>query len=154
MRVIQVTVLSLSLLVSSFAQAAERFVTEVAFLQNRGKQTSLVPQTLAQLRQHGVTEETELPLEFYFYTDAEPKAAKLTAALKEKGYAAEHKPAPHNRHLRVIAGSASPMKMQDRVVIAWAREMCELGYASDCEFDGWAAKLKQQGSVKHSEPRR
>lgn len=126
-----------------FGKAPGRFVTEGAFSKNCTKQTVMAPQTMGQLRKHGVSEVTELKLEFFFYTNTEAKASELADILKRKGYSTEHKPAAHDKTLRVIEGWTGKMKMTDAIVIAWTREMCEVGFASDCEFDGWGTNPKQ-----------
>ena len=60
----------------------ERHVTEAAFRKNLSSQTTMSPQTLAQLRKHGVTDTTELKLEFFFYTNNESKGQRLARALQ------------------------------------------------------------------------
>jgi len=126
-----------------FGKTPVRYITESAFSQNRTKQTVMAPQTMAQLRKYGVSDETELKLEFFFYTNTEAKAVQLADDLKKKGYSVEQQPAAHDKALRVITGWTGKMKMTDAIVIAWTREMCELGYAADCEFDGWGTNPKQ-----------
>ncbi|MFC3562039.1 ribonuclease E inhibitor RraB [Pedobacter jamesrossensis] len=38
---------------------------------------------------------------------------------------------------------ATKMKMTDEVVKQWTKQMCELGYKFDCEFDGWGTEPDQ-----------
>jgi regulator of RNase E activity RraB len=33
--------------------------------------------------------------------------------------------------------------MDDGTVQSWAKEMCELGYKFDCDFDGWGTTPNQ-----------
>ena len=132
-----------SSILSLFGKTPGRYVTESAFSENRTKQTVMAPQTMGQLRKYGVTDETELKLEFFFYTNTEAKASELAEVLKKKGYSVEQKPAARDKALQVITGWTGKMKMTDGIVIAWTREMCELGYASDCLFDGWGTNPKQ-----------
>jgi len=143
MRATLIIILMFSSILSLFGKTPGRYVSESAFSENRTKQTVMAPQTMAQLRKYGVTDETELKLEFFFYTNTETKASELADALKKKGYAVERKPAAHDKALQVITGWTAKMKMTDAIVIGWTREMCELGYASDCEFDGWGTNPKQ-----------
>jgi hypothetical protein len=143
MRATLLIVLMFSSLLSLFGKTQGRFVSESAFTENRAKQTAMAPDTMAQLRKYGVTDETELKLEFFFYTNTEAKAAELAGALKKKGYSVEHQPSAHDKSLQVVTGWTGKMKMTDAVVIGWTREMCEVGYASDCEFDGWGTNPKQ-----------
>lgn len=143
MRPTLLTFLMFSSILGLFGKARGRYVSESAFSENRTKQTVMAPQTMAQLRKYGVTDETELKLEFFFYTNTEAKAVELAAALKKKGYSVGQKPAAHDKSLRVVTGWTEKMKMEDGIVIAWTREMCEIGYGSDCEFDGWGTNPKQ-----------
>jgi hypothetical protein len=136
-------ILMFSSILSLFGKTPGRYVTESAFSENRTKQTVMAPQTMGQLRKYGVTDETELKLEFFFYTNTEAKASELAEVLKKKGYSVEQKPAARDKALQVITGWTGKMKMTDGIVIAWTREMCELGYASDCLFDGWGTNPKQ-----------
>ena len=103
----------------------------------------MAPVTMAQLRKYGVTDETELKLEFFFYTKTETKASELAEVLRTKGYAVQREPAAHDKSLRVITGWTEKMKMTDDIILSWTRDMCEVGYASDCEFDGWGTNPKQ-----------
>jgi len=136
-------ILMFSSILSVFGKTPDRYVTESAFSTNRTKQTVMAPQTMGQLRKYGVTDETQLKLEFFFYTNSESKASELAKALKEKGYSVQTKPAPQDKKFQLITGWTEKVKMTDAVVIAWTREMCELGYANDCDFDGWGTNPKQ-----------
>ena len=137
MRSILLAILMFSSLLSLLGKTPGRYVSESAFSENRTKQAEMAPQTMDQLRKHGVTDATELKLEFFFYTNTKAKASELADVLKKKGYAVEQRPAAHDQALHVITGWTGKMQMTDAIVVAWSREMCELGYASDCEFDGW-----------------
>jgi hypothetical protein len=132
-----------SSILSLFGKTPGRYVSEAAFSELRTKQTVMAPQTICQLRKYDVTDDTELKLEFFFYTNTEEKASELDDILKKKGYEVKRMPAAHDKDLQVITGWTRKMKMTDAIVIAWTREMCELGYASDCEFDGWGTDPKQ-----------
>ncbi|MES1181472.1 MAG: hypothetical protein ABUL44_01625, partial [Flavobacterium sp.] len=46
-----------------------QFVTKRQFERNAEKQVEMAPQTLKQLRELGVTEDRELKLEFFFYSN-------------------------------------------------------------------------------------
>jgi hypothetical protein len=59
-----------------------RFQTDEAYAQSRAKQLAMTPQTVAQLRNYGVTPQTQLKLEYFFYTDTKEKAAALAYQTK------------------------------------------------------------------------
>lgn len=114
-----------------------RYATEQAYKDSLAKQVSMTPQTMAQLRKHGVTEASMLRLEFFFYTDMESKAESLAAALKAMGYQAEAGRSAGDDKLFLVNGWTIPLKMDDPSVVNWTEQMCKRGYEHDCEFDGW-----------------
>ena len=62
-----------------------RFQSEEAYAQKRARQLKMTPLTVAQLRKLGVTDETQLKLEYFFYTNSIEKAAALSQALTALG---------------------------------------------------------------------
>ena len=126
-----------------FSSKPKRFVSERSFRENFAKQSKMTPMTLAQLRKLDVTAETELKLEYFFYTDSTDKAELLAGDLKAKGYSAEHGPSASDKKVQIITGWTSKMPMGEKIVAAWTQEMCELGFAHDCDFDGWGTTPKQ-----------
>ena len=46
-----------------------RFQTDEAAAENRTRQLAMTPQTVSQLRQYGVTDQSQLKLEYFFYTN-------------------------------------------------------------------------------------
>lgn len=120
-----------------------RYFSETAFRENLSKQTAMSPQTIAVLRKHGVSSSAALKLDFFFYTDAEPKAEQLAGSLRALKYEVESKPSPSDARLIQISGRTTPIRMSEKDVVAWTREMCELGYKHDCKFDGWGTDTSQ-----------
>jgi hypothetical protein len=97
----------------------------------------MTPKTLDQLREHGVTAETKLPLEYFFFTDGQSKAASLSDALAAMGYSPEFGPSASDKRIFVVNGWTPEMEMSDNTVSEWTELMCKLGCEHDCEFDGW-----------------
>jgi regulator of RNase E activity RraB len=110
---------------------------------NRQKQLAMTPKTVEQLRTHGVTSETNLKLEFFFYTDTADKADALKKALSELKYEVEQGLAAADKTLRVITGWSTAMQMKDEIVVAWTEQMCRIGFSHDCDFDGWGTNPEQ-----------
>jgi hypothetical protein len=104
---------------------------------NRSKQLEISPQTVAVLREHGVTDEKVLPLEFFFYTNADEKAATLSVELSALGYSASHGRSASAKNEYVINGWTNPVRMDENSVLEWTAQMCDMGAKYDCEFDGW-----------------
>jgi hypothetical protein len=121
----------------------ERYVSESVFRENLAKQTTMSPQTVAQLRKHGVTDQANLKLEFFFYTDKEAKGQALAKALGELRYQVECSPAAGDTRLVLVTGWTTPINMSEGSVVAWTEKMCRLGYEHDCEFDGWGTNPSQ-----------
>jgi hypothetical protein len=121
----------------------DQFVSETAFANNRNKQSDRTPQTLEQLRKIDVTEEKELALEYFFYTNSEAKAKELAAELDRLNYKVNFGVSAGDKKLFVITGWTTKMKMADEVVKSWTIKMCDLGYQFDCEFDGWGTSPDQ-----------
>jgi len=119
------------------------YFTANAHSKNVEKQTSGAAQILAQMRKGGITADRELALEIYFYTDTEEKASELAAALTDNDYAVKHGPSASDPKVFAVTGQTARMKMDETIVVDWAREMCELGFRHDCEFDGWGVNPNQ-----------
>ena len=113
------------------------YFTADAHAENLEKQTSGAARILAQMRKGGITADREFALEIFFYTDTANKAAGLAESLQQKQYAVKHGPSASDPNVFSVTGQSAKMKMDETVVVDWAREMCELGFHHDCEFDGW-----------------
>ena len=123
---------------------SDRFVTETAFARILDKQMQGAPQVLAQLRKLNVSADKELRLEFFFYADKEDKAERLSAEIGKLNYTVNHHVSASDKKLLVITGWTTKIKMTNEAVAQWAKQMCELGYKFDCEFDGWGTDPMQE----------
>jgi regulator of RNase E activity RraB len=129
-------------LLDLFSKRPRRFVSQQAFERNVQKQVTMTPMTLQQLRSHNVTPDKERKLEFFFYTDKVENADALAAKLRERHYEVEHGPSASDEKVQLVTGWTMPMLMRDDTVLAWTREMCSLGFAHDCDFDGWGTNAE------------
>lgn len=125
-----------------------QFVSEIAFNNNRDKQMQMTPQTLDQLRKLDVTADKELKLEYFFYTNTAEKAEKLAAEIGKLDYTVQHGVSAGDKKLFIVTGWTNKMKMADDEVKQWTKQMCELGYKFDCEFDGWGTDPGQNDKEK------
>jgi regulator of RNase E activity RraB len=121
----------------------KQFVTESEFKTNHSKQIQMTPQTLNQLRSIDVSEEQQLKLEYFFYTNELNKAVQLSDELKKVDYSVVYEQSEGDKKLFVITGWSTKMQMSNNVVEKWTSDMCELGYKFDCEFDGWGTTPDQ-----------
>jgi regulator of RNase E activity RraB len=120
-----------------------QFVSESKFKGNLNMQVELAPETLNQLKNYGVTDDSELKLEFFFYSKTLDNAEKLAEELKKLNYEVEFGKSAGDKKLFIITGWTTKMKMDDHTVQSWTKEMCEMGYKFDCEFDGWGTTPDQ-----------
>jgi len=123
-----------------FGGDSSRFVGKEEHEKTLKKQVNMSPITLAKLREYGVTDEAELKLEYFFYTDTEDKAKDLAGALVKKGYTSKAQPSAGDPSIYVVTGWSTKLRMSEDSVVNWTREMCLLGYSKDCDFDGWGTK--------------
>ena len=121
----------------------KEFVIENAFNNNREKQMQMTPQVLDQLYKLNITQEKELKLEFFFYTNTADKAEQFAIEIGKLDYSVRHGVSAGDKKLFIITGWTTKMKMADDVVANWTEQMCEIGYKFDCEFDGWGTKPDQ-----------
>lgn len=120
-----------------------RYVSEADFQSNLQRQTTMAPQTLEQLRGYGVTSESLLKLEFFFYTNSAEKASAMATKLGQLRYDVSAQQPDPNENLYVITGWTIPMLMDESTVESWTGEMCRCGFQHDCEFDGWGTNPEQ-----------
>ena len=121
-----------------------QYITERAFEKNRDKQMEWTPKTMEQLRKYDVTPEKELKLEYFFYTNTAIKAEQLAAEMEKLEYSVEHGDSAGDKKLFIVTGWTTKMKMENEIVIQWTKQMCELGYKFDSEFDGWGTLPDQE----------
>jgi regulator of RNase E activity RraB len=124
-----------------------RFVSEEAFKRNLIKQIQWTPQTLEALRKYKINKDSELKVEYYFYTNTLNKAKELARELGKLDYAVECEKDITDKTQYVITGNTNEMKMNKEELLNWTRNMCELGYKYDCDFDGWEVYLANKDSL-------
>ena len=120
-----------------------RFVRKRKAIENEKMQIGLVPVTLDLLRNYGASDDSELRIEFFFYTDTKTKAESLAKEIRNLQYEVETGKSAGRKNLFSITGWTTKMKMDDETVQQWTEHMCELAYKFDCEFDGWGTMPNQ-----------
>jgi hypothetical protein len=124
-----------------------RYVSEEASKVNLSKQIAGLPRILGVIKGHCASDPIQLKLEFFFYTNSIDKAKLLAEDLKQKSCSVEYRVAAQNSKLFVINGWTSRFNIEGKMLVSWVKEMCELGYKYDCDFDGWGTDLKQKDSI-------
>jgi Regulator of ribonuclease activity B len=109
-----------------------------------GRQLAMNGQTWETLQRHGVTEETELRLDFFYVAPAEKQAEGLAEFLtRETDYEVRVQSQPAGLlkgRTWAVVGRTQETKISRDVLDHWARWMVGAGLASECEFDGWGAQ--------------
>ena len=121
----------------------KRHVSEEAFKMNSQKQAAAAPQVLGILRQHSLSDTNLRCLEYFFYTNTIEKAQSLASELKKKEYTVAYREAGYPKNQFVITGWTRKISIEDNTLSDWVKDMCELGYKYDCEFDGWGTDVDQ-----------
>lgn len=120
----------------------KQFVSNKRYEENLQNQFLFNVETLEQLYKHGVSSEKEQKVEFFFYTDTLEKAQNLTNDLLNKGYEVQHGQSAGGNKLFVITGWTVKMQMDKQTLSEWSKHMCNVGYAHDCDFDGWGTYIE------------
>lgn len=122
----------------------KKYVSDSALKSSLRKQSEMNSQTLSQLSNHGVGIESELKLEFFFYTNEQDKASNLAIDLKAMDYKIETvDKAAGDDKLWVVSGWTNEIKMNLNSVTEWTTKMCNIGFEHDCDFDGWGTNPDQ-----------
>lgn len=131
-----------------FGNKDDRYINESTFKKTVQKQEEMNAQTLTQLNKYAVGDNSELSLEFFFYTDKQDKASNLAIELKQLKYSIESvDKSAGDPKLWTVTGWTTPMQMDINSVTKWTEQMCKLGYENDCEFDGWGTN-PDQGEIE------
>ena len=126
-----------------FNKKPKIFIDEEKHLANLDRQLIMTPQTVKQLRQHGVDEVKTMKLEYFFYTNTIEKAKALNEVLNTMGYSSEYGESAGDKKLFIVNGWTAPIQMSHNDLVEWTGEMCVVGHRADCEFDGWGTRLDQ-----------
>jgi len=127
-----------------FGKKDDRYVSESTFKATVQKQKEMNTQTLTQLSKYGVTDNSELKLEFFFYTDTQDKASNLAIELKKMNYNIEPvDKSAGDPKLWAITGWTTPIRIDITTVTKWTEQMCKIGFENDCDFDGWGTNPDQ-----------
>jgi len=110
------------------------------------KQLGMNPTTWQTLQERGVTEESQLRLDFFFDAPGEREAATLAAALREETdydvQVTSQKRAVLAKRTWHVTGATQPTAVTLEVLNNWVRWMVTAGAThGGCVFDGWGAKV-------------
>lgn len=131
----------------------KRYVDKEEVDESVSMQRTLNAAVLDNLNIFDVDDETELRVEFFFYTDTQDKASNLAIELNKLNYNVETvdtSAADASRWL--VSGWTPPMNMSLESLSAWSERMCQLGFENDCKFDGWGTFPDQDDFDEYFNP--
>ena len=109
------------------------------------RQVAMNSQTWAALQEHGVTESSELRLDFFYVAPGESEGEALAQFLRaETDYDVEVRSAKKgmlSKKQWSVTGSTQPTKVSLEILNQWVGWMVAAGAENGgCEFDGWGAQ--------------
>jgi hypothetical protein len=107
------------------------------------KQLTMNEQTWHTLQKHGVTEESELRLDFTYVAPDQNNAQALKAVLNEETdyEVSVHSAGGFLRKSWTVTGSTRPTAVSREILDQWVDWMVTAGLHQNCEFDGWGTQL-------------
>lgn len=102
------------------------------------KQLGMTPVTWKTLESNGVTEETPLILDLFFYPETEEDLNSLVVAL---GSRYSEVLSGESQGKLVVQAVTAPLKYSLDSLLELVEEMCVLGVEHNSEFDGWGAQI-------------
>lgn len=107
------------------------------------KQLAMTHQTWAALQSHGVTEESKLRLDFFYYASSREAADKLCAFLREQtdyDVKIESSGSFLRRRWR-LEGNTQETAVSPKILEQWVTWMVTAGKECSSDFDGWGTSL-------------
>jgi hypothetical protein len=92
---------------------------------------------LTRMYEDGISPADLLPLEFFFVTDSELKAANFMSALGKSFPQYESLEISEYDEDFEISGTTDPKQMDLQTINEWNKTMWDFGYQYDCKLDGW-----------------
>ena len=103
------------------------------------KQLMMTPVTWKTLQSHGVTEETPLVLDLFWFAAGEKSAHALASSLAGQVSASPSVGLTKDRW--AVEAQYGPQCFTLGSLLDFVKQMCELGFSHQCEFDGWGAQV-------------
>lgn len=115
---------------------------EDKYNQNLKKQVSMNTETWETLQHKGVTEDTEVQLDFFYDSPSKEKAEQLQELLNEYDY--EVLIAQSGSFLKrrwLVSGKTSKTTISLQILDQWVHWMITAGKQHDSDFDGWGVEV-------------
>jgi hypothetical protein len=107
------------------------------------KQLTMNQDTWRALQAHGVTEASELRLDFAYVAPDGSAAESLKEVLEEQTdyNVSVHSSGSLQRKQWAVTGSTQPTSLSADILDQWVDWMVTAGLHQNCEFDGWGAQI-------------
>ena len=107
------------------------------------KQLTMNEESWRALQSHGVTEATELRLDFSYVAPAEANALALKGVLEEEtDYTVQARSEGALLRKRwIVVGSTQLVAVSPAILDQWVDWMVTAGLHQNCEFDGWGVEV-------------
>lgn len=119
-----------------------KFVSDKNLKANIEEKIKMIPKTIEELRKLNVSENDEMRIEYFFYSNSIKNAKLLANEIQKLNYSFHLDVFPEKKHLTLLSGFTSKIKLEHDVIKEWTIQMCNLGYRFDCIFDGWELNLE------------
>jgi regulator of RNase E activity RraB len=128
---------------NSFRQHLYRFFTKEEKEDSMANQPVANQEVKKLMNKFGGHTDSSQNVSFFFYTDAEDKAANLAIELSKLGYEIFGiKDNSDNNEQWSVIGQTPPMPVEGEEFDFWSKRMVQLGFDCDCKFDGWETEMK------------
>lgn len=114
------------------------------------KQVEMSGKTWAVLKEHGVTEQTPLVLDLFWFAHDAEAAQKLVNRLQ--GGVAHFAEAQMVDGLWSVKAQTAPRPFSLPAIEKLVRDMAELATAHQCDFDGWGAQIPEPARQAAKKP--
>ncbi len=106
-------------------------------------QRLMTVETWNQLQSHGVTKDTKLALEFFYYAPDKDSAEKCMHHLLAYEYTVQIKPEKKDtpEGIWLVTGNTQATEMTEDILLQWVDYMVAAGWKYGCVFDGWGAEI-------------
>lgn len=105
------------------------------------QQLAMNQQSWAALQEHGVTEQTELKLDFFYVAPGESEAEGLRVFIEDETdyeVRVDSQGGFMKKKQWLVVGSTQPTKISQEILDEWVGWMVAAGFEhGGCEFDGW-----------------
>lgn len=107
------------------------------------KQLTMNEETWRSLQSHGVTEASELRLDFTYHAPSRAGAEALKRVLSDEtdyNVSVQSDGGMFTKRWSVV-GSTQPTSISNAILDQWVDWMVTAGLHQDCEFDGWGTEV-------------